>query len=912
MPFLFTKRAFFLIFSNDKCIFVPSQRPVYSSPNKSNCYMRTGILTIICFLMLISLISAQQGVIFQKNSLIDNIPPVAVCDGSEQISLTSIPTKVFANTFDDGSNDETCFSHFLVKRMGEPDAAFKSYIEFTCNDVSSSPVKVVLRAVDCSDNFNDCWSNAYIEDKTKPTVVCPSDVTINCSDDISKYWGTPIANDNCGNVTLTSSIIDATNQCLSGYISKIWTGKDQFNNQSTCTQQIYLKHISDYSVTFPNDVTITQCVSPDDLKNTGAPVFSNKDCELVAVGFTDHDLPITDGNGCFVRIRKWQLINWCNFDPNKATHTKLGISQGGKKYKDDDGFFEYSQYIKVFETTDPKLTCKDTIVCISESNCLANFAINKPKVVDCSTNITYQLSGDLGASFNAIDVPVGIYTVKHNISDGCGNHSFCDVKITVQDCKKPTPVVVNGLSATLMVQNATVGVWASDFNQSSYDNCTNSSNLKFSFSTDVKDVFKIFNCDSIGLRTVKIWATDEAGNQDFALTTIDIQDNMNACDTSASKIFLSGSVTLYGGQKIQNANLLLGGVELETDSTGIFAFPLMNISMPNALQISKAGKASEDLSVLDIILISDHLLGKKALTNYVQKAAADVNHDKKITSGDMVKIRRIILGYEKDWGNWPAWNFAVKKDTFNNIFSYDFLGAKNSFLLDSTLNDTLYCNIIGYKTGNLKSSAINYDGKIGKRENTAILLADGKKLVYSGNEHLKGAQFALLFNAKPDNLEVFGGEYMLSESKKPGQFELKYLSNVELEPGETLLAWQGDFNQNQIQLSTSLEPLAIDENYSPKSIQFIPSLNQTKKIDNYQIFPNPIRNSINIDIELEASEQGIFQLTSADGKVYLYFEKELLTGVNKINIPIEIPNGNYILTLTTATKFYVNKLMKID
>jgi len=201
--------------------------------------------------MLISLISAQQGVIFQKNSLIDNIPPVAVCDGSEQISLTSVPTKVFANTFDDGSNDETCFSHFLVKRMGEPDAAFKSYIEFTCNDVSSSPVKVVLRAVDCSDNFNDCWSNAYIEDKTKPTVVCPSDVTINCSDDISKYWGTPIANDNCGNVTLTSSIIDATNQCLSGYISKIWTGKDQFNNQSTCTQQIYLKHISDYSVTCP-------------------------------------------------------------------------------------------------------------------------------------------------------------------------------------------------------------------------------------------------------------------------------------------------------------------------------------------------------------------------------------------------------------------------------------------------------------------------------------------------------------------------------------------------------------------------------------------------------------------------------------------------------------------------------------
>ena len=875
--------------------------------------MKAGIFTTIGLIVFSIIAQAQSTVQNQKFSVLDQTPPVAVCDGSEQISLTSIPTKVFASTFDDGSYDETCFSHFLVKRMGEPDASFKSFIEFTCNDVAASPIKVVLQVVDCSGNFNDCWSNAFIEDKTKPTVLCSPDVTINCNEDVSKYWGTPIASDNCGNVTITSNTIDATDQCQSGYISKIWTVKDQYKNQSTCTQKIYLKHISDYSVTFPNDVTITQCISPDDLKNTGTPVFTNKDCELAAVGFTDHDLPITDGNGCFVRIRKWQIINWCNYDPNKSTHTNLGIPQGGKKYKDDDGYFEYTQYIKVFETGDPKLTCKDSVVCITDNTCLASFTIHKPKVVDCSTNINYQISGDLGASLNAVDIPIGVYSIKHNVSDGCGNHSFCDLKITVKDCKKPTPVVINGLSTTLMVQSASTGVWASDFNQSSFDNCTPSSKLKYSFSKNIQDVFKTFTCDSIGLRTVKIWVTDESGNQDFAVTTIDIQDNMNACDTTGTLMKVTGAMTLFGGQAIEDAGLDLASFQAKTDSSGTFNFPWVNLPLPAKLIVTKQEKANDKINVMDIIMVTNHLLGKKQLSNYIQMDAADVNRDKNIGTGDLVQMRHMILGLIDKWPNSEkSWLCALRLDSLDTKNSYKFFGPENEMLIDSSFKDSVALKLIAYKLGSVSSSAAGYSGKVGKRNSADFTIQNGNKLIYSGDLILQGAQFSLNFDTNPENMVAFCGEITTNQSGKNGKTELKFVSETELNPGQVILEWANKLVPDQIRLTNSIDPIAVDQNFNQAEVVFVNPSENSGIIKSVEVFPNPASDFVNLVITSDKPEKTVISLLANDGRVVYFIEKDLERGSNNIKLNLPVPKGTYVITIKTETDSYTKKITRID
>ena len=77
------------------------------------------------------------------------------------------------------------------------------------------------------------------------------------------------------------------------------------------------------------------------------------------------------------------------------------------------------------------------------------------------------------------------------------------------------PVATDGMNS----------LWASDFNNFSSDNCTPTSQLKFSFSSDVNDNFRTYNCDSLGKRTVELWVTDLAGNQSRAKTYVIVQDN---------------------------------------------------------------------------------------------------------------------------------------------------------------------------------------------------------------------------------------------------------------------------------------------------------------------------------------------------------------------------------------------------
>ena len=847
---------------------------------------------------------AQNG-----KKILDVTPPVAVCDGFEQVSLTTIPTKVYAQSFDDGSYDETCFSHFAVKRNGETDDFFKPYINFTCDDISSSPIKVVLRVYDCAGNYNDCWSSVTVEDKTKPVILCPNEITIDCTDDVSKFWGTPTYFDNCGVVKLTSTINDQTDQCLNGYIYKTWTAKDQYNNSATCTQKIYMRHVNDYTVTFPNDVTITKCESPNDLKNTGVPVFMNNNCELVAVGHTDWDTYITSGEGCFVRIRVWQLINWCIYNPNLATHTKLGIPQGGKKYKDDDGYFEYTQYIKVFENGKPQLTCKDTLVCLT-SDCTADFTIPKPKVVDCSSTLTYAITGDLGINFQVNKVPPGIYGINYNISDGCGNHSFCSTKVEVKDCKKPTPVVIYGLSTTLMVQTGQVTVWASDFNKSSYDNCTPGNELTFSFSPDPNDKFKVFNCDSLGLRTVKIYTFDKFGNWDYAVTTIDIQDNMNACDTTSTVVQIKGNAKKADGSSLSQVFMKSTMLSVESDSIGLFNSVMMKIPMPAQFAITKQADANEDVSVMDLVLLKDHILGIKKFDNAFQYLAADVNKSKSLSIADLLQIKLIILGLQTTWPNNNTWNFVNKTSIYSPLQSiWD--DKISEMELTQDLPDSVLVELIGVKTGDISSQTkqVNAGLEVRSNINLGIKQNENQKtsLIYQDEKQLKGLQFALnIDDVNLDLLEIKLNSDQYFIEKKGDENLLIILSDEEIQPGQEIISWNNNVKFKPV-LSKEIEAIAIDIDYNSSGIQLNQVAGSIVHSFVSDCFPDPANAKINFSIIAKNAERINIEILDMQGRSVLSFDREINKGANDLQLVLDIPTGTYFASFIIGNEKLVRK-----
>ena len=155
---------------------------------------------------------------FVTVTVVDDNPPVPVCDAYTVVSLTLDGTgKAFSPTFDDGSFDNCGSVYFKVRRMtidacdginGDDNEAqtgyqeyFDDYVKFCCEDVDNGPVLVRFRVYDVDPGegpvaeyrhssggdlvgrYNECMVEVEVQDKLAPTITCPPDITISCTYD---------------------------------------------------------------------------------------------------------------------------------------------------------------------------------------------------------------------------------------------------------------------------------------------------------------------------------------------------------------------------------------------------------------------------------------------------------------------------------------------------------------------------------------------------------------------------------------------------------------------------------------------------------------------------------------------------------------------------------------------------------
>jgi len=266
----------------------------------------------------------------------DKTALIAVCYDITDVNLSAdgIAT-VFATTFDDVSYDGCCLDQFLVRKMvdncddGHDDTVFGPSVVFCCNDIANSPITVVFRAVDCNGNYNDCMVTVNVSDKIPPLLVsCPPAQRQDCdwyannietqlaalagdqaaqSQLLDQYFGVPTFTDNC-DLTITRTFVNGVDQCLDGPITRTWRATDPSGNQSqTCTQTIFIDHVSDWSVEFPADITVNCGTTPPDF---GEPIIFKETCELVAVSYEDELFTVVP-DACYKLLRTWTVINWC-------------------------------------------------------------------------------------------------------------------------------------------------------------------------------------------------------------------------------------------------------------------------------------------------------------------------------------------------------------------------------------------------------------------------------------------------------------------------------------------------------------------------------------------------------------------------------------------------------------------------
>nr|MCU0348656.1 HYR domain-containing protein [Saprospiraceae bacterium] len=285
----------------------------------------------------------------------DVTSPVAACIQFTTVSLTDDGTAIMsAVSFDNGSSDNCAIDHMVARRMpsdcdtdGTP---FDTHVPFNCCDIGED-LMVSVRVYDAAGNFNTCMVGVEVQDKIDPKITCPPNKTIQCSDP-SPVVTPPTFSDNCGGATWAHIQTDNLTNCGTGFIWRTYTVTDAGGRTASCTQTITVVNSSPFNaagIVWPFDYTTSTCgtnLEPDDLPaGYNFPTISEDGCDLVAV--THNDQPLyTNYPACFKILRKWIVIDWCQYNPNLPG---------------SPGYWEHVQVIKVQDVTPPVIVCPGNI-----------------------------------------------------------------------------------------------------------------------------------------------------------------------------------------------------------------------------------------------------------------------------------------------------------------------------------------------------------------------------------------------------------------------------------------------------------------------------------------------------------------------------------------------------------------------
>lgn len=775
----------------------------------------------------------------------------------------------------------------------------------------------------------------------------------------------PVATDNASDCGLTLTWIDANGpgQCQNNAtIIRRWTAMDKSGNTGFCDQKIKLIDNTPLDITFPDDVTITECKKFEDLAGLKS-ITHNGDCELVAIEFVDEVFDVVP-DACYKIIRTWKVLDWCKYNPS-ANNTEGGIVLNGNKrhLRDDgDGYFVVKQIIKVIDTEKPHFyTCpKDTVICSFADDCNNNpvsitklgfDACAKPNQLkyewklDITANGNYDLSG-FGPTMN-VNLPLGVHHVWFKVQDGCGNYDICEYNFTVKDCKKPTPVCIKGLSTDIDSTTKIATIWAKDFNASSTDNCTSANKLKFSFSSDTTFKSIVFDCDSLGMRVVKMWVTDEAGNQDFCETFIMITDNFGACTDTMDMIIVSGNISTDKGSMVGDVKVNISGSNMPvitTNSTGSFKFPAMNQGGNYSVVPNKDVNPLNGVSTLDLVLITNHILGKKPLDTPYKLIAADANNNGNVTTADLAEIRKVILHIKPTFSNTTSWRFVEKNYVFPNPanpWSTPFPEVCNI----QNINKDMKVDFIGIKVGDVSgdvqaNSAIAPETR--NASETLLFVTDDKDLKKDESytmvvrskdfKNTIGYQFTIDFDK--DALEFADVQALDLEGLHQENFGLSHLDQ-----GMITTSWNGSSTSliddtklfavtfkalkdtkisRSIKTSSSLTPAEAynkDTEMLKVDLQFM----NKNELNNeefrlLQNTPNPFGDMTTIGFYLPENSYAQIIVTNTEGKVVKVIDGDFTKGFNQVKLQkAEIgSNGMYYYQLNTATESKTMKMIIIE
>jgi len=233
--------------------------------------------------------------------------------------------------------------------------------------------------------------------------------------------------------------------------------------------------------------------------------------------------------------------------------------------------------------------------------------------------------------------------------------------------------------------------------------------LRFSLTSNVNNVQRIFDCSHVGNNTVQLWATNGEGFSTFCSTTVTIRDTDSNCQEGVANGLLDGFIAVGNSAMIEDVEVRLRGnadVMKMTDQEGYYAFNYMPYGGSYVIKPQKDGDDMQGLTTIDLVMIQRHIIGSYELDSPYKILAADVDLNESITVKDIVEIRRLILGLNMEFTYTDSWRFVTEDNIFFDPKNPYWSIVEEKYQI-SNFSDDLKANFIGIKMGDVNEDAMS-------------------------------------------------------------------------------------------------------------------------------------------------------------------------------------------------------------
>ncbi|MFY8011279.1 MAG: PKD-like domain-containing protein, partial [Saprospiraceae bacterium] len=254
---------------------------------------------------------------------------------------------------------------------------------------------------------------------------------------------------------------------------------------------------------------------------------------------------------------------------------------------------------------------------------------------------------------------------------------------------------------------------------------------------------------------------------------------------------LAGIIKTINKQFIEGVKVQVSGLSgdkiVNTRNDGLFKFSGLDNGEDYTIYPELNKNPLNGVSTFDLLLIQKHVLNTKKIENPYELIAADVNKSGSISIIDMLQLRKIILGVDKEFKENKSWRFVDANFTFRKEASpYQFPEIVNI----NDLNGTAEAHFYGIKIGDINGNAVANGSGLGdtRDQQEYLLQAENKMLV-------AGETYPLTIYADP-LLPAEGMQFTLQYDPKKVQFESSLTDSILLsmmgvfeEEGLLTLSW---------------------------------------------------------------------------------------------------------------------------